>query len=63
MSLTGTYCCWLSITVSLVLWSYYMSLTVSHCCWRSFTVSPGTKELLHVPQSLLLMLVCSHCLS
>ena len=48
MSLTFSYCCLLSFTVSPVPWSYFMSLTVSYCCWLSVTISLSVLEFLHV---------------
>ena len=47
-SLTFSHGCWLSLTLSLVLWSCLQSLTISHGCRLSFTVSSSSKELLAV---------------
>ena len=51
--------CWLSLTVSLVPWSYCMSLTVSYCYWMSLIVSPSTMEFLNVSHCLLWLLAVS----
>ena len=63
MCLTVCYCCLLSLTFSLVLWSNCMSLTVFYSCLLSLTVGPSSMELLNVYESLLWLLAFSHCLS
>ena len=52
MSLTVSYCFYLSQTVSPVPWSYYMSITISS----------SSMEFLHVSYCLLWLLAFSHCL-
>ena len=59
MSLTVSYVCLLSLTVFPIPWSCYKSRTVFHCYWLYLTV---LIELLHVSNSLLLLLSVSHCL-
>ena len=72
MSLTVSYCSWLSPTLSQVSSSFYMSLVVAGCLsiplqmlWSyciSLIVSSSSMELLHVFHFLLWLLVFSHCL-
>ena len=38
MSLTVSYCCWLSLTVSPIPWTCCMSLTLSYVCLQSLTI-------------------------
>ena len=71
ISLTVSHGCWLSLTVSLVPWSFYKSLIAAGClslslpvqwsCCMFLTVSSSSIELLHVSHSLLLLPAVPHC--